>query len=305
MGKYEYCYECDKDVISKIKCEKKEYTYRDKNITVMEEVHYCPNCNNILLNESIDKSLNKVYDEYLKIYGLSFDKIKKIRKNLNLSQEAMAKILGWGERSIIRYENATSIPQGEYLNMYITLNENPFYIIKILEKKKNNFSEEEYYKFLKLLPFFNKYKTINAILYLLNNNTMYETSLMKNLFALDFESYKKYNMPVTDLKYVHMNYGPVVDKRENLYNFLIANNYIKLETTDFKYGNKFQNVFGCDEKIFNNEEMELLKIVKNKLKKYSATYLSNWSHNFKGWKDTKNGNIIDYKYASYFDINEL
>lgn len=42
-----------------------------------------------------------------------------------------------------------------------------------------------------------------------------------------------------------------------------------------------------------------LDYVKTKLKGCSAGKVSDWSHNFKGYKETKNGQIIDYKYAKY------
>ena len=305
MKKMEYCYECNKDVEPIIKNEKNNYTYRDKEFMVFEENHYCPICNSELLNDNIDKSMYNIYNCYLKLFDLSFEKIKEIRTNLNLSQELMAKVFGWSKKSIVRYENAESVPQGEYLNMYITLNENPYYIIKLLEKQKNNFDKGEYYKVLKLLPFYSKYKTVNSILYLLDGNPLYETSLMKNIFTVDFQNYKENTCPITDLKYVHMPYGPVVEDRFDLYNFMIKNGYIELETVDFDNATKFKSVFDYDEKIFNEDELEILSLVKNKLKKYSATNLSEWSHKFKGWKETKHGETISYDYASYLDINDL
>ncbi len=84
------------------------------------------------------------------------------------------------KKSIVRYENSDSVPQGEYLNTYMILNENLLYC-KIIRKTKNNFTEEEYYKILSILPFSKVYKTVNTILYLLKNNKLCETSLMKHL----------------------------------------------------------------------------------------------------------------------------
>ena len=36
-----------------------------------------------------------------------------------------------------------------------------------------------------------------------------------------------------------------------------------------------------------------MKLIKYKFKEYSASELSDWSHSFKGYIDTKNGEIID------------
>lgn len=303
MERLEYCYECNKDVNPTIKTEKNKYTYRRKDFLVVEEVHYCPKCGNILINDSFDNDMYKIYDGYLKLFDLSFKKIKEIRTNLSLSQEVFSKILGWSKKSIVRYENSDSIPQGEYLNTYMILNENPYYIVKLLERQKNNFTEEEYYKILSILPFSKAYKTVNTILYLLKNNKLCETSLMKHLFAVDFYNYKENNEAITDLKYAHLPYGPVVDNRNSLYNFLIKNDYIKIEINDIS--TNFTTDKDFDKKLFTKEELNSMKLIKDNFKGYYASELSDWSHSFKGYIDTKNGKIIDYKTAKYLDIDNI
>ena len=79
MERLEYCYECNKDVNPTIKTEKNKYTYRGKEFLVVEEVHYCPKCGNILINDNFDNDMYKIYDCYLKLFNLSFEKIKEIR----------------------------------------------------------------------------------------------------------------------------------------------------------------------------------------------------------------------------------
>lgn len=303
MEKLEYCYECDKDVEPIIKEEKNKYTYRDKDFMVCEEVRYCPYCNSELVNDNLNDAMYNIYNSYLQLFDLSFKKIKEIRINLNLSQELFSKILGWSKKSVVRYENNDSIPQGEYLNTYMILNENPYYIVKLLERKKDNFSKEDYYRILNILPFKEIYKTINTILYMLKDNRLCETSLMKSLFAVDFYNYKECGTPITNLKYAHLPYGPVVDNRNDLYNLMLRNNYIKLEFTDIS--TNFMVNIQYDEGIFTKEELKNLNFVKNKLKGYTSNELSEWSHRFKGYKETKNGQIINYKYAKYLDFNDL
>lgn len=303
MERLEYCYECNKDVNPTIKTEKNKYTYRGKEFLVVEEVHYCPKCGNILINDNFDNDMYKIYDCYLKLFNLSFEKIKEIRIKLNLSQEVFSKILGWSKKSIVRYENSDSVPQGEYLNTYMILNENPYYIVKLLERQKNNFTEEEYYKILSILPFSKVYKTVNTILYLLKNNKLCETSLMKHLFAVDFYNCKENKEAITNLKYAHLLYGPVVDNRNILYNFLIKNDYIKIEINDIS--TNFTTDKDFDKKLFTKEVLNSMKLIKYKFKEYSASELSDWSHSFKGYIATKNGEIIDYKYAKYLDIDNI
>lgn len=46
------------------------------------------------------------------------------------------------------------------------------------------------------------------------------------------------------------------------------------------------------------------KDIWNHIKNLEAKKLTDWSHKFKGWIDTKNGEIIDYKYAKYFELEK-
>ena len=75
MERLEYCYECNKDVNPTIKTEKNKYTYRGKEFLVVEEVHYCPKCGNILINDNFDNDMYKIYDCYLKLFNLSFSSL--------------------------------------------------------------------------------------------------------------------------------------------------------------------------------------------------------------------------------------
>ena len=42
--------------------------------------------------------------------------------------------------------------------------------------------------------------------------------------------------------------------------------------------------------------------VKKELKGKSAKKLTDWSHKFKGWIETKDGKRIDWSYANEFDL---
>lgn len=299
-----YCYNCNTFVDAKQRKEKNVYEFRGKSFEVEETIVYCPNCElELLPDEILDSEMNKIYDSYLKLFGLSFNKIKKVRTNLNISQEIMSKILGWSKKSIVRYETGESIPQGEYLETYISLQKDPFLIMKFLEKKKKIFEEKEYYNILEKLPFYEEYKAINAVLYILENNPMYETNLMKNMFAIDFKHAKEFRVPITDLKYVHMDFGPVIDNRNNFYNLMLKNGYIEIEIDENT--TKFHSIYKFDKNLFSKTEISVLKETKDVLKNHSSKELSDWSHKFKGWKETKKGKLISYEYAKYLDFNKL
>lgn len=298
-----YCYNCDQYVDTIKSKQLNTYTIHNKDITIEEVCYKCTKCQEELIDENLNTSLNKIYDKYLDSYNLSVKKFKNIRKSLNLSQELFAKALGWSKKTITRYELGQSLPQREYLTVYQKLQDNKDEIINILNHNKNNI-KEEYYTIIKKIKTNVSIKTINTFLYILENNPLYETQIMKHLFAVDFETQKELNTPMTDLKYAHAPYGPIIDDRNEIINYLLKNNYIELcFTNDDKI--KFVATAYYDNNLFSEDELMILDKVKGKLTGKTANELSDWSHNFIGWQNTKNGQIIDYKkYINDFNLDK-
>ena len=301
MKKSMYCFNCDKDVEYEIVNEKREYTIHNKKIVVDENVIYCLTCHNELIDENLNTDLNNIYNEYLKIYDLSFDKFKEIRKSLNLSQELLTKALGWSKKTVVRYENKQSLPQIEYLYVYKKILNNKMEFLNILEERKERIDIKDYNNILSKVSLDIDLKTLNVFLYILKDNNLSITQIMKNLFAIDFYSYKETNDFITNLLYVHAPYGPIVNNRNYYIDILVKNGYINIiiDNNDnllFKANKEY------DINIFNAKEIEILNLVKRKLKNKTAKELTEWSHKFKGWIDTNDGKIIDYKYAKYLNL---
>ncbi len=303
MKKESYCYYCNKDVIFKVKFKTNNYVVNSKQIKVKEKIYYCPFCNHELINDTLDDSLYLIYNEYLRLEGLSFEKIKKIRKYYNLSQELFGKALGISKRTIIRYENADILPNKKNIMIYQKIDNNKDEFVSYLKENKKNMDDETYYKIYNLINPNLDIKTINAFLYVLSNNYLSITQIMKNFFAIDFECYKKTNKPLTCLKYAHGNYGPIIDNKNMIITFLIKQNYIEMLNNEddiiiFKSNNN------ADMSLFSKEEIEIMDEVIKKLKNKSSSSLTKWSHYFTGWKNTKNGDPIDYSYAKEFELNK-
>ena len=302
MNKEYYCWYCDKDIVPVKRKVDNEYVIRGEKVSVHEELPFCPICGNQIDDGTMDDQLRTGYDAYLNLFGLSFQKLKDIRENYHLSQELFAKALGWGKKTIVRYENVESLPQVQYLQVYKKIDNNKLEFIKILNMNKQNMEEKTYNKICSLIGYQENLKTENAILYLLKNNGLNVTQLMKNLFAVDFLSYKTNNRLITNLNYAHASFGPIVDKRTEFIDNMIKNNIIKTTTSyndDFII---FENAMEPNINVFNDEELEILKKVKKTLKNKTATELTSWSHDFMGWKKTKMGKTIDFKYAEYFEL---
>ena len=302
MIKKEYCFSCDKNVRVEIKEKINTYTIHGREVKVKEKVGYCTKCHEEIIETNLNDNLRNCYDEYLKLYNLSFNKFKEIRESLNLSQELFSKALGWSKKTVIRYEKAQSLPQQEYLYIYQRINKNKQEFINLLNERKQSLSQQEYYKILDRVKVEINPKTINTFLYMLKDNPKTITQIMKNFFALDFFCYQKTGKSLTSLSYAHGTYGPIIDKQEAIIKLLTQQGVLEMIVKE-NDNIVFEVKKMYDLNLFSKEEIEIMNTVKNKLKNKSAKELTEWSHKFKGWIDTRQGEKIGYNYAKYLDLD--
>lgn len=296
-----YCFYCNKDVDAITRLQRNSYVVHQEQVQVEEKVFVCPLCNNELYDENLDNSLYNIYNEYLKIFDLSFAKLKEIREYYNLSQDLFAKALGWSKRSIVRYENAGSLPQKQYLLIYKKINNNKHEFINILKMNRKFLGDELYFKILNIIGTDLDLKTINVFLYVLKNNYLTKTQIMKNMFSIDFQFFKEYSRPITSFRYAHGTYGPIIDNKDAILNLLVKQNYLEMVNNE-EDNILFKPIAEPDMTLFAKNEVEVMNEVLSKLKGKSANNLTCWSHKFKGWLNTKDGELISYSYAKDFDL---
>lgn len=70
---------------------------------------------------------------------LTSNEIVDIRENYGLSQVDLAKLLGWGEATIARYESK-AIQDEAYDNMLRIIKDNPLKAIEFLDKNRGKFT---------------------------------------------------------------------------------------------------------------------------------------------------------------------
>jgi len=287
------CYECGKEVEVFKKVVTNTYVIRGENVVIDEEIDVCKNCGQeVALNEEdLSLQMYKINNAYLKSHNLSFKIIKDLRIKLGLSQGEFAKKLGWSKKTIVRYENGQSLPQGEYLKFYekLALDINYFY-------ERTGICKDKFIE--------NNTKGINAILYMLTDNSLCMTAIMKNLFGVDFYALNKYNKQVTNFEYAKLPYGPVINGYKDLIDLMLFKELIDwdidIDGNVVYTANKLYN-----SKLFTKEEFECLKFIKNKMFGKTAKELSDWSHEFLGWKETEIGEIIDNKYAKDIKFDNI
>ena len=102
-----YCCECELMRTTKIIEKSQTLNVKGREITLIAPVRVCATCGEEILDEELDaETLNKFYNEYRQLENLLLpEEIKAIRKKYGLSQTSFAKFLGFGEKTITRYEN--------------------------------------------------------------------------------------------------------------------------------------------------------------------------------------------------------
>ena len=129
---------------------------------------------------------------------------------------------------------------------------------------------------------------------------LYKTKLFKLLFYADMHYFKEYTKSISGMNYVHYPYGPVPRNYNLLLGLMEKSGAITISDVD--------NIYGCGEVInanseyadnghLSDDEREVLGMVIKKYGKLSAGDISECSHKEKGYIETRDMELISYKYA--------
>ena len=101
------CVECSKkfDIVPVF--EPEEYEVKGKKVVIKAEKAKCPCCGEPLVNNAADsRNFEKAYREYRKEENLLMpEEIKQIRQQYGITQVDFSRVLGFGDKTIARYEN--------------------------------------------------------------------------------------------------------------------------------------------------------------------------------------------------------
>ena len=331
-----YCEECGREVETKIITKKECYDVCGEQIEVDAQVLVCAECEEELYCEELDNAtLTRAYNEYRRRHRLLFpDEIKKIREKYGLSQRGFAKLLNWGDKTICRYENGSIqdkahnslllfLREPENMRTYLTENE-----ISLDERQKAKLlaavekleQDAEYRVGSRIFDLFfsrtpceeNGFKGFDyekvcamVLFFAHKSSELLKTKLMKLLNYSDMIFYKENGISMSGLKYAHLPYGPVPENFDILLGKMAADHIAHIEVTYDNGYEKHQVIPECDisEDIFSAEELEVLERIFVKFKDFGSADISNYSHKEKGYRSTKQGEIISYSYAKDIQLS--
>lgn len=153
-----YCSSCEELHDTKIIEKEQTLSVKGKNITLAVRIRVCQECGEEILDEELDnETLSRFYDEYRRLENLLLpSEIKTIRQRYNLSQSSFAKLLGFGEKTITRYENG-AIQDACHDNL-IRLMDSWESFVLIWKERKDVLSEKEQLCIDCKVSMYNKFK---------------------------------------------------------------------------------------------------------------------------------------------------
>lgn len=327
MTKNKYCDNCKKEVKANYVTGKETYNIFKEDIEIETTYLLCPNCGKKIYDEELDpNTISKVYSEYRNKHNLlNPQDIKNIRESYGISQNEFSNLLGWGEKTICRYERGAIqdnvhndllkfISNKSNMLTYAkehsdrikekTLNK----ILNSIDKKEDknlNILKDAYSYEPSIYSGFKRFdyeKTCLMILFFTNRiKNLSITKLNKLLNYSDNLFFKENCISMSGIRYVHLQFGPVPDRYNLLFDVAIDDDVIK-ENILYNHNYEERAISTGTKNIeaeLSKEELDVLERVYDMFKDYSAKDISDYSHKEKGYKETHSGDYISYDYAEY------
>lgn len=302
-------------------------TFRKEKYSVYASYYICEDTGEHFTTEEQDEQMfNELYNQYRICHGIPFpEEIKKIREHYQLSYSQITKIVGFGQNQWKQYEdgNMPSVSNGKII-IAIRKREG---MLSMLEASKNQFEESTYNKIKQnilcaseiehddILKFYyygntkrgatNGYSEMNPdklqcmIQYIVSKEIkgVSKTKLNKEMFYADFYHYKKHGRSISGLAYRAIQYGPVPEHYETIYDHVqgLKKKNI-LCNGDFDY-----DLIYCenpDISSLTEEELSTINKVMSLLTDMSRSEIIELSHEENGWINYKDQhNLIPYEEA--------
>lgn len=272
---------------------------------------------------------------YRKSKGLLLtDEIVKIREKYDISQMDLATLLGWGGKTITRYEGH-HVQDMAHDSILRKLDQDPEWFVNLLEQEKSNISITVYKRYRDTaMKLYEKYqdsylrksieaqyaqfngsedccgnvelnidKVIDVISYLANSDSvtnLFKVKLMKLLWYVDALSFKRRGISVTGLAYKALPMGavPIAHK------ILMELQGINYEEIDFgeAIGYRFVKVPGAKYPHLTEEDILIINDVIRECGSDSKEQIVNRMHREKAYNETLPGDIIKYCFAKELSI---
>ncbi len=309
-------------------------TFKGEEVTYEERFYFCENAdeeeNEFETGAMTNENLLNARNAYRVKKGLlTSGEIVAIRENYGLSQVDLARLLGWGEATISRYESK-AIQDEAYDTMLRLIKDNPLQALEFLKKNAEKFSGlkrreirskiveklDSYGKeFLTRQTFEGEYanyeepsdangftvlnidKIEAMISYIAENiSNLFKVKLMKMLWYSDVLAFAETGFAMTGMVYKHEPMGALPIGHYSLMNLERLN---VQEEMSYNYDTML-HVYpteGMDYSILSDGEKAILDKVIKKFRNYKAKEIVDYMHKEKAYTETAAGEIIPFSLA--------
>lgn len=337
MSKY-LCGKCDFVEETRIENRIELIPVKGENTEVNSSVRICSKCGEDIFDDELEnKNLTFAYDMYRRKHNILFpEQIKGIREKYSLTQQNLARLLGWGEVTLSRYENG-SLPEESHNNL-LKLIQDPFNMQKLFDENGSSLSPNAHKKLSQRLEEILLAKTPEKIMEVVSFSSkrsipgaltgyirfrpeilmemvvffaskpggVLKTKLNKLLWYSDFYHFHKYTVSISGATYIHLPFGPVPDQYELFLYSLMEEKDLICEEKDFGNGLIGENFIAQREircEVFSQQALGLLEAIYEVFKTHTSKSISDLSHKEIGYAKTKSGEPISYEYADELLIN--
>ncbi|MCD8239697.1 MAG: DUF4065 domain-containing protein [Clostridiales bacterium] len=310
--------------------------FKDVPVNYTAKYCYCDKANEFYADEKMtaanDIAMKDAYREKMEL--LTSKEIRSIRSKYGITQNDLCVLLGWGKKTITRYESH-QVQDNAHDSILRKLDKDPEWFIDLLSKAKGSFSTEAYNKYLntaaslyeqdgdqylrktiiaKYAPFYNNKifngnthlsldKVVDVIRYFSNSplvKLLFKVKLMKMLWYGDTLAYKQRGEAITGLVYEALPMGAV----PIAHNLIIDLKGVSYEEISLNDGTAYHFCKTNNETYPNltPEEKQILDKIIDKLGSMSTNEIVSFMHKEDAYTQTKPRDIITYKYAKNLHI---
>ena len=311
--------------------------FKGQNVEYEAAYMYCEYADEYFADEALmtENDLAMKHAYRLKMQLLTADEIESIRKKYGITQSDLCSLLGWGAKTITRYEGH-QVQDMAHDTILRKLDSDPEWFLVLLENRKQEFSVETYRKYRKLAAQLYldtqdlylrksieaKYAAFEADTELcggiaLNLNKVIDiigyfgesahvtalcvVKLMKMLWYADSLSFKRRGVSMTGLAYRAWSMGAVPVE----YKSIIELKGVCYIEKDFENGSGylFTAPEDCAFSTLTEEDKEILDTIIQVCGKDSKNQIVERMHNERAYIETDSNEIISFGYAKDLSID--
>ncbi len=311
-------------------------SFKDVPVEYEAVYFYCDEAEELYMDEEqAGRNAVAVRDAYRKSQGLlTSGEIVAIRRKYGISQKDLCTLLGWGGKTITRYEGY-QVQDKAHDTILKKIGHDPGWFLDLLKGAEDSLLVESYHKYFETAAAFyednqDSYlrraiearyakiqgnsmlqgntvlsldKVVDVIRYFAAADkvtSLYKVKLMKLMWYSDQLSYKRRGSAITGLAYQALPMGAVPVGHGSIINL----KGVPCEEVDM--GETYAYHFSLQEAsaypALNYVDKEILDMVIRKLGKMTKREIVEFMHKEKAYTETAQGDIIRYKYADSLQI---